>query len=366
MVKKATADLPLHGGRCPSWLFKKMKELTGAISEVIIHEYSQDELLERLSNPYFFQSLGCIVGFDWHSSGLTTTLTGALKESINPEEHGIVIAGGKGKTSKKTPNEIMKSNICKDSELEKFTNFSRLSAKIDSNCVQDNYSLYHHIFLFTENGKWSVIQQGMNSENKYARRYHWISENIEDFVEEPQSAICCDNMEEKVLNLTSKTSEETRRISLDLVRDNPQHLKRYLLPKNQRSLVDFSKNKKLEMPRHHDVRNIDINTKILDNLNKAYENQPENYEKLVQTKGVGEKSLRALALISQLVHGTEASWKDPATHSYAHGGKDGTPYLVDQDNMEKSTKFLKEALKQSEINDKTKLKALKKLKDYVS
>ncbi|MFB6088531.1 MAG: DUF763 domain-containing protein [Candidatus Aenigmatarchaeota archaeon] len=363
MVKKATTDLPLHGGRCPSWLFKRMKELTGAISEVIIHEYSQDELLKRLSNPYFFQSLGCIVGFDWHSSGLTTTLTGALKESMSPEEHGVMIAGGKGKTSRKAPQEILKSDLCKSSDLEKFVDYSKLSAKVDSNCVQDEYSLYHHVFLFTENGKWSVIQQGMNPKNKYARRYHWVSENVEGFIEEPQDAICCDNMEEEVLNLTSKTSEETRKISLDLVKDNPQHLKKYLLPKNQSSLIDFSKGNNFKMPRHHDVRNMDINSRILDNLDKAYQKQPENYEKLVQIKGVGAKSLRALALISQLVYGSEASWKDPATHSYAHGGKDGAPYPVDRDNMERSTKFLKGALEQAEINDKSKLKSLKKLKD---
>lgn len=365
MVKKATADLPLHGGKCPSWLFKRMKKLVGAISEVIIYEYSQEELLERLSNPYFFQSLGSVVGFDWHSSGLTTTLTGAFKESLDEENNGIKVAGGKGKSSRKTPQEILDSNLCSSRDLERFENASRLSAKVDSNCLQDNYSLYHHVFLFTEKGKWAVIQQGMNSHNKYARRYHWMSEDVEDFIEEPQNAICCDRRENEVLDLTSQTSEETREISLDLIKDDPQHLSKYLLKGDQKSLLDFSRSESLKMPRHHDVRETDINPKVLDNLEKAYEKQPDDYKNLVKMEGIGAKSLRALALISQLVHGSEASWKDPATHAYAHGGKDGHPEPVDRRNMEKSTKFLKDALEQAEVDKKDKLKALKKIEEYM-
>lgn len=360
-MKTGYADLPLHSGKCPRWLFKRMKKLVKAISEVIIYEYSQEEFLNRLSDPYFFQSLGCVVGFDWHSSGLTTTLTGAIKEVLNPEEHGILVAGGKGKASRKTPEEIGKSNLCSSKKLEILKKTSRLSAKVDSNCVQDGYSLYHHVFIFTEKGNWIVIQQGMNSKNKYARRYHWLSKNVNDFVEEPHEAICCDKKESEVLDLTSKTSKETKEISVDLLKDNPEHLKKYLLLKNQKSLLNFSNNKSLKMPRYHDVKNANINTKVLDNLKKAYEKQPEDYEELVGMRGVGAKSLRALALISQLIYGSEASWKDPATHSYAHGGKDGYPEPVNLSTYSNSIEVLKNAVEDAKLEKKEKLKALKKL-----
>ena len=369
MEKTGSADLPLHGGKAPKWLFSRMEKLTGAISEVIIHEYSQEELLRRLSDPHWFQSLGCVVGFDWHSSGLTTTLTGALKEALDEEEHGVKVVGGKGSTSRKAPQEILDSKLCNFSKLEEIRETSKLSAKVDSNCVQDSYNLYHHTLLFTENGNWTVIQQGMNPDSKYARRYHWISDQVEKFVEEPHRGISAQQRENKVLNLTSNLSDETRNVSVDLVKDGPGHLERYLKPKGQKSIFNYapsSGKKELDMPAHHDVRVSELTEQTLNNLEKAYQKQPQDYEELVSMEGVGKKSLRALALISQLVHGTENDWKDPAKYSYAHGGKDGYPRPVDREEYDKSIDFLREAIEKAKMDKKEKLKSLEKLDEMRS
>ncbi|MFP4116724.1 MAG: DUF763 domain-containing protein [Candidatus Aenigmatarchaeota archaeon] len=367
MEKTGSADLPLHGGKAPRWLFKRMEKLTGAISEVIIHEYSQEELLRRLSDPYWFQSLGCVVGFDWHSSGLTTTLTGALKEALDEEEHGVKAVGGKGKTSRKAPEEILSSDICNLSTLEKLADTSKLSAKVDSNCVQDSHNLYHHVLLFAESGQWTVIQQGMNPGNKYARRYHWLSDNVEKFVEEPHEGISAQQREDRVLNLTSGLSDETRKVSVDLVNDGPGHLERYLKPKNQRSVFNYAdaSRRKLDMPAHHEVEISEVTERTLDNLEKAYQKQPKGYEELVETEGIGKKSLRALALIAQLVHGSENDWDDPAKYSYAHGGKDGYPRPVDREEYDKSIEFLRQALEKADIGKKEKMRSLEKLKEFL-
>jgi len=370
MKKAGTADLPLHGGKCPSWLFKRMRRLVGSISEVIIYEYGQEELLTRLADPYFFQSLGCAVGFDWHSSGLTTTLTGALKEAIEPERHGIQVAGGKGKSSTKAPEEIKDTPFnLKTSDLEVLTKSTKLSGKVDNNCVQDNYQLYHHSFIFTESGDWTVIQQGLNSKNKYARRYHWLSDDIkqqDNYIEEPQAAICAQEKENKVLDLTSRQSEETRQISLDLIKDNPNHIKQFFAPKGQKTLLNYTDDQlELKMPSHHDIKSVDISKRSWQHLKKAYEIQPDDYEELVALKGVGPKSIRALALISELVYGSNSSWEDPAKYSYAHGGKDGVPYPVNKQTYKKSVDQLQTALKQAEIGKKDKLKAIKRLKEII-
>ncbi len=365
MPKTGSADLPLHSGKAPRWLFSRMEKLVGAISEVIIQEYNQEELLHRLSDPYWFQSLGCVVGFDWHSSGLTTTLTGALKEALDEEEHGLKVVGGKGSTSRKAPGEILDSGMCSYGRLEKLAETSKLSAKVDSNCVQDTYSLYHHVLIFTEKGRWAVIQQGMNPEKKYARRYHWFSEGVQEFVNEPHRGISTMKKEDKVLNLTSSLSQETRKVSVDLVNDGPEHLERYLKPKNQKSIFNFStsteRSKKLELPAHHDVRVSELTKQTLNNLKKAEQRQPQDYEDLVGMEGVGEKSLRALALIAQLVHGTENDWDDPARFSFAHGGKDGYPRPVDRDQYDRSIDVLEEALEKAEVGKKEKLRSLRKL-----
>lgn len=374
MKKSGTIDLPLHTGKCPRWLFGRMKKLAKGISEVIIEEYGQEELLKRLANPYFFQALGCTLAFDWHSSGLTTVTTGALKEAINPEESGILVAGGKGNASRNTLNEIEEVEFnLSDKVRERLQYGSRISAKVDNSCVQDSYNLYHHCFVFSEKGDWCVIQQGMGE--NYARRYHWLSDQVEEFIEEPHEGICCDKKEKEVLNLTSSVSKETRKVSVDLIKDNPQHLGKYLQKKNQLTLTEFTegkpklenraKDKSYRMPSRHALMEMDIGPSGMKTLQRAYEFQPENYEELISLKGMGPKKIRALALISELVYGTENSWKDPAKFSFSHGGKDGFPYPVDIETYENSIEVLKEGLEKAQVGRKEKLYAVKRLKEFL-
>ncbi|MFB6217079.1 MAG: DUF763 domain-containing protein [Candidatus Aenigmatarchaeota archaeon] len=361
-----TANLPLHGGKAPRWLFDRMEKLSKAISEVIIEEYSRKELIQRLSDPWWFQSFACVLGYDWHSSGTTTVTCGALKEALNEEEHGIKVVGGKGSTSRNAPDEILDSKMCNYSRLKGLERTSRMSAKVDSNCVQDDYGLYHHVLVFTEKGDWAVIQQGMNSKNSYARRYHWMSENFDSYVEEPHRGISTERRENEVLNLTSSLSDETRNISVDLVNDGPGHLERYLKPSSQSSIFNFvdSGSRTLDMPSHHPVKMDEFSQRTLKNLEKASERQPEDFEELVSMKGVGKKSLRALALIAELVHGSENDWKDPARFSYTHGGKDGYPRPVDKKQYDRSIEVLEEALEKAEVGKKEKLKSLRKLEKF--
>jgi len=360
---RGVVDLPLHGGTCPSWLFPYMKELSGKISEVIVDEYGANELLTRLSNPYWFQAFGCVLGFDWHSSGLTTTTTGALKEALKKLNLGIGIAGGKGKTSRKAPLDIQKQGDfmnLNNSKINDLIKNSKLSAKVDNALLQDGFNLYHHVFVFTKD-KWIVIQQGMNEDS--ARRYHWISDKIQKtLVNEPHNAIVSD-IKTKPLNLTDKDAEETRDCSLDLIKENPAHLKKYLQNKkndsNQTSLSDFQ-TKTFSMSKIHFPKiTADMKTLI-----KAYETQPDNYEELVLIRGMGSKNIRALALISNLVHGTPLSWKDPVKYSFAHGGKDGWPHPVDFKTFNNSINFLKTAIKGSRLKDKSRYKALRRLNNF--
>lgn len=370
-MKTAQVNLPLHSGDCPRWLFPRMCKLSGAISELIINEFGTQEYLMRLSDPYFFQALGCVIGFDFHSSGLTTTTLGALKESINNQNFGIKIAGGKGKASRKTPAEIENTSFSLPTyKIEKLKYSSRMCAKVDNTLVQDGYQLYHHSFVFDEKGNWAVLQQGMNDKNGYARRYHWLSDNIISFVEEPHNAICCDNKSMETLNLTAKESEEARKVSLDLVKDNPSHLKKYfnikIKNKNliQKTLNDFS-NKKIEqftMMSRHTI--IDMDKRNIETLQKAYEIQPKTYEELVAIKGIGAKTIRSLALISNLVYGAKASWEDPVKYSFALGGKDGIPYKINRKHYDETANILKSAIDNAKIGNKDKLQAIKRFNNF--
>ena len=362
-MKTGTADLPLHTGHCPKWLFEKMVKLSGAIAEAIVLEFGKDEFLRRLSNPYFFQSLGCVIGFDWHSSGLTTTVCGALKEAIKPEDLGIAILGGKGKASRKTPQEIENlSEIfsLKTKTLEKLKYASKMSAKVDNTAIQDGYQLYHHVFIVSEEGKWAVIQQGMSNETNYARRYHWLSENVRSYVNEPHTAICCDFRKNKTLNMTAKESEESRKASVDIVKDNPKHIEKFFT--RQKKLTDYSL-RSLKMQKSHFI--INMNRINMETLRKAYEIQPKNYEELLSIKGIGPKTIRALALIGQIVYGAEPSWKDPAKFSFAHGGKDRIPYPVDKKTYEKSIEILKIGIQEAKIGNREKIAAIKRLGNFL-
>lgn len=367
-MRTGTVDLPLHGGKAPRWLFARMVGLAEGITEAIVYEYGQDEFLRRLSDPYWFQALACVLGFDWHSSGTTTTTCGALKMAIKPEEHGIALAGGKGKTSRKTLSQIEESSqtfSLSSKVVEKLKYSSRIAAKVDNSCVQDGYQLYHHCFVFTEKGDWTVIQQGM--EESYARRYHWLSSNVTDYVNEPQSAICCDEKKNRTLNMVASESKETREVSVDLVKDNPDHLRRYFRPAKQHRLDDFLVTKKEDfgMPAHHPVLGMDLTPMGWKTLKNAYELQPKNYEELISLKGMGPKTIRALALISELVYGTGPSWKDPVKYSFAHGGKDGFPYPVDRETYDKSIEVLKNAIEEAKIDRDERYKALKRLHVFI-
>ena len=370
MPKTGVANLPLHPGKAPRWLFKRMVSLSKGIVEVIIYEYGKDEFLRRISDPFWFQALSCVLGYDWHSSGTTTVTCGALKEAIDPERFGFAISGGKGKTSRKTPSEVEKIGELYNlstSSIEELQYSSRMAAKVDNTAIQDGHNLYHHVLLFSENGKWAVIQQGMNPETKYARRYHWLSETVENYVCEPHTAIISDVLQDKVLNMTSKQSIPAQKISVDLVNDNPGHLRRdwaeLTLPHNQRTLDNWTEAKQ--------------NNKSIDNLHmprsinwakmtEIYDFQPKNYEELLSIKGVGPNTVRALALISDLIYGEKPSWHDSIVrYSYTVGGKDGVPFPVDRKAMDESTVIIQQGIQQAKIGDKEKIKALRRLKDCI-
>ncbi len=345
-MKTGSVDLPLHPGKCPAWLFKRMRPLTKAISQIIIDNYGTRALLARISDPMFFQALSCVIAFDWHSSGVTTTTCGAIKEALT-EDMGLVACGGKGKTSRKTPEEINRfgeSFSLSDSRISQLQKSSRLSAKVDSSAVQDGYDLYHHSFLFDEKGNWAVVQQGMNAANRYARRYHWFNE--QQFVDDPKTKIA-GSKEKEVLNLVSGESEDTRKASVDLVKDNPYRLRKYF--DGQTTLFDEEHH---SFPKRHEILTNDLTKQDWQMLHHAYELQPGNYEELVALKGMGGRKLRALALVSKLVHGTKLDWKDPVKYSFAHGGKDGIPYPVDKQTYDHSIEFLRDVINEMNANEK--------------
>lgn len=361
MMKTGTASLPLHPGKCPPWLFKRMRPMAGAITEAIVLEWGQDEFLRRVSDPLWFQAFGCVLGFDWHSSGLTTTVCGAMKEGIKAADTGIGIAGGKGRTSRKAPKEITQLSetfSLSTAKSETLVYSSRMSAKVDNTAVQDGYQLYHHLFIMTEKGKWAVIQQGLNQDNRYARRYHWLSEGIVSFVEEPHKAVCCDQKTPNTLNMVSRESKESRKASVDMVKEGDF--------RNFRSntLMDFlkpggAKGEHLHMPRTHFI--LDMDRRNMETLRRAYEVQPSTYEELLSVPGMGPKTVRALALVSGLVYGTKPSWKDPVKYSFSHGGKDGIPYPVDRETYDRSISILRNGIEEAKIGKDDKLRAVKRL-----
>lgn len=370
---RKVVNLPLHGGHAPKWLFHRMVKLTKGITETLLYQYDTAEFLRRISDPYWFQALSCVIGFDWHSSGTTTTTCGAMKMAIDPEEHGIIVAGGKGRASRKTPADIERAGdifSLSSHKIDELVYASKISAKIDNSCIQDGYQLYHHSFLLDEKGDWAVIQQGMNDENRYARRYHWLSEEVGEYVEQPHQGICCDKIEPESLNMTASESEDSRKISVDLLCDNPEHLRKYFKDKtplkseSQTRLDEYIT--EFKMPRHHPVLDMDLSDREFEVLKKAYELQPSKYEDMLSLEGMGPKKIRALALISDLVYGSPPSWKDPVKYSFTHGGKDGYPYPVDREVYDHSIQTLKEALEGAKLERKDKYNAIKRLEGLIN
>jgi hypothetical protein len=337
-----------------------MVSLSREIVRVIVEEYGPGEVLARVSDPYWFQALGCVLGFDWHSSGVTTTTTGALKEAVREREAdlGLFVAGGKGAASRKTPSEIIAygEHHSIAAPADRLVYASKLSAKVDNTAVQDGYQLYHHTFFFTQSGDWAVVQQGMNEANGWARRYHWLSTGVEDFVNEPHAAICSERRGQLVLNMVASESQESRKASALLAAEPPDKLAR-----------ELRRARELELPARHHIITADIRPESFERtLAKAYENPPADFEALLGTQGVGPKTIRALALIADLLYGAKPSLRDPATFSFAHGGKDGIPYPVDRPTYDKSIEVLRQAVDRAKLNDREKLAALKRLARHTS
>jgi len=374
-MKTGVAHLPLHGGRAPAWLFQRMVKLARAMTLVLVRDFGPEELLRRLSDPFWFQAFGSVLGFDWHSSGVTTTVCGALKEGLRGLERDthIYIAGGKGATSRKTPGEIEAHCHALGRSPRELVRASKLAAKVDSAAVQDGYDLYHHCFLFTASGHWAVVQQGMNRTHRYARRYHWLGDNVRSFVQEPHAAICCDQRGQATLNLVAAESDATRQASVATVHEIPDKLMNALAvapaapPSGSGPQTPTLPGLELTQPRRHPICISDINPDRLRRiLLQTYEAAPQSFEQLLALPGVGPKTLRALALISELLYGAAPSWRDPARFSFAHGGKDGHPYPVNREVYDGSIEFLKEALNATQVAWSEKQEAFRRLARFAA
>jgi hypothetical protein len=340
-----------------------MQGLSKAIVEVILDQYGVDQLFARLDDPYWFQAFGCVLGYDWHSSGVTTVVTGVLKSVLSPQEHGVAVAGGKGRASTKAPGEIkfLAGEFGLSEEQSRSLIYSsRMSAKVDNTAIQAGYPLYHHAFFLRKDGEWLVIQQGMNTADRVARRYHWHSNHLKSYVVEPHDAIVGDKFHERVLDMTARDSDAARRTSVDLVNDGPERLRRMIsqAPTNQATLTSWIGDgyEDLRMPWRIDWKA----------LKKAYETQPRNYEELLAVKGVGPAAVRGLALVSETVYGEKPSWRDPVRYSFAYGGKDGVPFPVNRRAMDQSIQFLHQALEDAKVGDRNRLHAFKRLSSFVS
>jgi hypothetical protein len=347
--RTGSANLPLHGGKAPPWLFQRMVRLSRAILWHMTSEHEPEEVLRRLSDPFWFQALGCVLGFDWHSSGVTTTTCGALKEAVRGSESsfGLWVAGGKGKTSRNTPGEIAVACETTGHDAAALARASRLAAKVDNTAVQSGHQLYHHSFFLTANGSWAIVQQGMRATDRTARRFHWLGEQVDSFVDEPHAAVCADSRGEGVLNLVAAESGDARAAIARLARETR--------PDEAPKLLD--------MPRRHPlVPDTDIDPRFLRKvLVQTYENPPEDFEALLGVAGLGPKTLRALALVAELVYGTPASTRDPARFAFAHGGKDGTPYAVDRATYDQTIETMNGALNTASVDRRERVAALKRL-----
>jgi len=357
--------LPLHGGRVPPWLGQRMTRLGTVITQAIVYHYGREEFLRRLAHPFWFQSFGAVMGMDWHSSGITTSVLGALKRGLTPlrGELGIHVCGGRGKHSRKTPDELIAVGERTGIDGGALAQASRLVAKVDSAAVQDGFDLYLHGFIVTDDGQWVVVQQGMNGESRYARRYHWLSEGLTSFVEEPHSAI--DGPEQGVIvNLTDHRAKQSRGAQLELLdRLGPDGIadKLTALDKAPSALLQPML-PHLIMPAHHDVRPKDVHARRLrGNLAAAADRAPKDFADLLLTPGVGARTVKALAMVAEVVHGAPYRFTDPARFSLAHGGKDRHPYPVPLKVYDETIRVLKSAVQQAKLGRDEELGALKRL-----
>ena len=385
-MRTGIATVPLDYGRCPRWLFERMKRLARGITLAIVEQFGPEEFLKRLSDPVWFQSLGCVMGFDYNSSGLTTTTLGALKVGLFDiqDELGIYVCGGK-RESRKTPEEIKAYEISRGFAFgNNLIYASKMAAKVDSSLIQDGYQIYQHNFLFTKSGSWTVVQQGMNINNQTARRYHWLSSGMKDFLEEPHSGIIS-GKKVKPLNLIAKASRNNKEISVGLIKEEPKKILKEIRLISEKSIPRRTssgsesdaliKRKRLGNFSEMELNNIEFHWhKVLEEkfdlkrLTKtvfsAHSQKPENFEELLSLKGVGPKTIRALSLVAEMIYGARPSFEDPARYSFAHGGKDGTPYFVERDIYDKTLEIMENGIKKSKITNKEKVEAQKRLNNF--
>ena len=377
-MRTGIAIIPLDYGKCPRWLFERMKRLSRGIVLAIAEEFGVEEFLRRLADPIWFQSLGCVIGFDYNSSGLTTTTLGALKEGLRGLENelGVFVCGGKGKTSRKTPEQIQNWGEFLGFSEEKIKNLvyaSKISAKVDSSCVQDfqnPFQIYHHNLIFSKTGQWTVLQQGMCPSLQKARRYHWLSSKIKDFVEEPHSGIISD-VKVKPLNLVAPESKENKKVSTELVREEPKTFFKDISLISEKT-TSLMRQKRLPGFCEMELKNVEFHwhpvvkekfdlKRLKKIIEKAHFLEPKNFEELLATAGVGPKTIRALSLVSELIYGARPSYEDPARYSFCHGGKDGTPYFPRALEMDATISILEKGIKKAKVSNREKIEAQRRL-----
>jgi len=353
MKRSGIADLPLHGGRVPPWLAERMTKLGTAITETIVHHYGTSAFLSRLSDPFWFQALGAVMGMDWHSSGITTSVMGALKRGLAPRanELGLYICGGRGRFSRKTPFELRALADKRGFDAEALVRTSRLTARIDNNAIADGFQIYLHNFVLTSKGEWAVVQQGLNDQNGLARRYHWHSESVRDFVADPHTAIFGEN-QGTIMNLVDAKAGRAQSALLEIANERPD-----------KTLVAA---RHLRMPAHHDVRETNIDLKRLGAvLAVAYDKGLQDFTELLLLDKLGPRTLQSLALVAEVVHGAPSRFNDPARFAFAHGGKDGHPHPVPLKTYDESLRFLRTSLDAAKLGHADKLDGFQRLDRFV-
>ncbi len=357
MKRSGVADLPLHGGRVPSWLAERMTKLGAAITETIIHDYGTSTFLSRLSDPFWFQALGAVMGMDWHSSGITTSVMGALKRGLAPQadELGIYICGGRGRFSRNTPNELRAISNRRGFDGEALVRTSRLTARVDNNAIADGFQIYLHSFVLAGNGEWVVVQQGLNDQSGMARRYHWHSASVRDFVAEPHTGIVGEN-QGTIMNLVDAQAKPVQTALLEITHEHPEKI--------------LKSARHLRLPSHHEVRAANIDLKRLGAvLAVAYERGLHDFAELLLLEKLGPRTLQSLALVAEVVHGAPSRFNDPARFSFAHGGKDGHPFKVPLKTYDESLNLLRNALDRAKAGngaiDKEKLDGFRRLDRFV-
>jgi len=353
MKRSGFADLPLHGGHVPAWLAERMTKLGTAIVESILLHYGHAELLSRLSDPFWFQALGSVMGMDWHSSGITTPVLGALKRGLNPRaaELGLYVCGGRGKESRKTPDELRVLAERRGLDGDALVRTSRLTAKIDNNCIADGFQIYLHSFIVAANGEWAVVQQGMNGVSGFARRYHWHSANVRDFVEGPHTGIVGEH-QGMIMNLVDAQAGPAQKALLAIAHERPE--------------ATLQEIPHLTMPQHHDVRVEDVDLKRLGAvLAVAYERDLRGFADLLLVENLGPRTLQTLAMVAEVIHGTPVRFSDPARYSFALGGKDRHPFPVPLKTYDESIGVLRRSLDAAKVDGGEKLEGFRRLDRFV-